>query len=72
MSMSKSVRQVHRWLSAIFTLAVIANFGAIATTGYVDWLGYLAVAPLFLLLATGLYLFLLPYLTGARRAAAQE
>jgi hypothetical protein len=72
MSMSKSVRQVHRWLSVIFTLAVIANFAAIATTGYIDWLGYLAVAPLFLLLASGLYLFFLPYLGRGRRAAAQE
>ncbi len=72
MSMSKSIRQVHRWLSAIFTLAVIANFAAIATTGYIDWLGYLAVAPLFLLLATGLYLFFLPYMVRGRRAAAQE
>lgn len=69
--MSKGIRQVHRWLSIFFTFAVIANFAAIATSGYVDWLGYLAVAPLFLLLATGLYLFFLPYVARWRRTAGQ-
>lgn len=67
MSASKSMRQVHRWLSVIFTLAVIANVATIATGGYVDWVGCLAVVPLLALLPTGLYLFFMPYVAKWRR-----
>lgn len=67
--MSKSIRQVHRWLSIVFTLAVIANMVAMAMKQQVLWVGLLALVPLILLLATGLYLFALPYL-GRRRGRA--
>ena len=66
------VRRIHRWLSIAFTLAVIANIVVIARGGYIDWVGYLAVAPLMLLLASGLYLFILPYARARRRGAAGE
>jgi hypothetical protein len=63
--MSRLIRQVHRWLSILFTLGVIANtvviFGLkLAQPAF--WVYLLALAPLFLLLFTGLYLFALPYL----------
>ena len=37
---------------------------------YQNWMGVLAVAPLMLMLATGLYLFALPYVRRGRAAAA--
>ena len=66
MNWSKWVRQVHRWVSIIFTVTVIANFVALAMTGGgmpPPWVTYAPLLPLFLLLFTGLYLFVLPYLT---------
>ncbi|HYD00444.1 MAG TPA: hypothetical protein VEB22_04390 [Phycisphaerales bacterium] len=33
MSWNKLIRQTHRWVSMAFTLAVIANFVALALTG---------------------------------------
>lgn len=44
-----------------FTVAVIINFVAVVQKRYTNRLGLLAVFPLALLLATGLYLFVLPY-----------
>jgi heme A synthase len=58
---NKWMRQTHRWLSMAFTVAVIVNIIAIAQKKYTNQLGLLAVAPLALLLVTGLYLFVLPY-----------
>jgi heme A synthase len=59
--LSKWVRQIHRWLAIAFTAAVIVNIVALTQGKYADWVGFLAVAPLALLLPTGLYLFVLPY-----------
>jgi hypothetical protein len=58
---NKWVRQIHRWLSVAFTLAVIINIGAIAQKKYTASVGLLAVVPLALQFITGLYLFVLPY-----------
>jgi hypothetical protein len=55
------VRQTHRWLSIAFTLAVIANFVAMARGEPPTWVTYSPLLPLFLLLFTGLYMFALPY-----------
>jgi hypothetical protein len=55
------VRQIHRWLSMVFTLAVIINTVAVMRRAYTNQMGFLAVVPLVLLLFTGLYLFALPY-----------
>ena len=62
------IRQVHRWLSIIFTLTVIANFVAMALGTPPPWVVYSPLPPLFLLLFTGLYMFALPYLSGRRDA----
>jgi hypothetical protein len=70
---SKWVRQIHRWLSIAFTLTVIANFIAMGLGRSPPWVVYSPLLPLFLLLFTGLYMFVLPYAAkqrGARRAGA--
>ncbi len=66
MNWNKWVRQIHRWLSIAFTVAVIVNIVAIAEKKYTTGVGLLAVVPLALLLFTGLYLFVLPYATRWR------
>jgi len=66
-SLNHSVRQFHRWTSIVFTLPVIANFSIYAVgrtpPAYVT---YAPLPPLFLLLFTGLYMFVLPYLAKSR------
>ena len=63
MNWNKWIRQTHRWLSIAFTVAVIVNIVAVVQGKYSSRLGLLAVAPLALLLLTGLYLFVLTYAT---------
>jgi hypothetical protein len=58
---NKWIRQIHRWLSIIFTLTVAANFIAMALGTPPSWLVYSPLLPLFLLMFTGLYMFVLPY-----------
>jgi hypothetical protein len=60
------VRQIHRWLSILFTLTVIANFVSLARGAPVSWVTYSPLPPLALLLLTGLYLFVLPYAAKRR------
>jgi len=62
------VRQIHRWLSIVFTLAVIANIVAMTQGEPPIWLGLLALLPLVLLMLTGLYMFALPYAVQWRSA----
>ncbi len=66
MSWNRGIRQTHRWLSIAFTLVVIANFVALALGTSAEWLGYLALLPLFALLFTGLFLFFQPYVSRWR------
>lgn len=61
MNWNKWIRQTHRWLSIAFTVTVIVSFIAIAQEDPVEWVFYLPLPPLALLLFTGLYLFVLPY-----------
>ena len=66
MNWSKWVRQIHRWLSIVFTVAVVVTSVALAQEKPAVWVSYLPLPPLFLLLFTGLYLFVLPYATKWR------
>lgn len=80
MNWNKLIREIHRWLSIAFTLAVIANIVVMLTqkpgaeaagqdqSGML--VGLLALFPLIVLLLTGLYLFALPYVTRWRRVDA--
>ncbi len=71
MNWNSWVRQIHRWLSIAFTLTVIANFVAMGLGEPPAWIVYTPLLPLFLLLFTGLYMFVLPYAAwwrGGQRA----
>jgi hypothetical protein len=61
MNWSKWIRQFHRWVSIVFTLTVIANFVALSQGTPPAWVTYSPLPFLFLLLFSGLYLFVLPY-----------
>ena len=71
MNWNKSIRQTHRWLTILFTLLVLVNIVlnifAAGQEQLVLWVGLSTLLPLFLLLFTGLYLFVLPY-TSKRRS----
>ena len=67
MSLSNWIRQVHRWLSIVFTVTVLANFVALARGAPPSWVTYSPLLPLGLLLISGLYMFVLPYVTGRRK-----
>lgn len=67
--MSKFIRTLHRWTSLVFALIVAAIFVMLGMGQQPEqWIYYLPLAPLFLLMATGLYMFFLPYVAKARRA----
>jgi archaellum biogenesis protein FlaJ (TadC family) len=68
MTWNTRIRQLHRWLSIIFTLAVIVNIVAMVAQRQAVWIGLLALFPLILLMLTGLYMFALPYLAKERSA----
>jgi uncharacterized iron-regulated membrane protein len=55
------VRQIHRWLSMAFTVAVIVNIVALGREYRAVWVGILALLPLALLPFSGLYLLMLPH-----------
>jgi membrane protein CcdC involved in cytochrome C biogenesis len=60
------IRQIHRWLAIAFTVAVIITSVALAQEKPAAWVSYLPLPPLFLLMLTGLYLFVLPYAAKRR------
>jgi hypothetical protein len=60
------IRQIHRWLSIIFTVTVIANFVAMGLGEPPAWIVYSPLPPLSLMLLTGLYMFVLPYVAKRR------
>lgn len=66
MNWNNLIRQTHRWLSIAFTLAVVLNVVALILQHQAVWIGLVALFPLLLLLVTGLYLFVLPYLAKGR------
>jgi hypothetical protein len=66
MKRDKQIRQMHRWLSMAFTITILITSVALAFELAVDWVVYLPLPPLFLLLGSGLYLFALPYVLKRR------
>ncbi|MBZ9743268.1 MULTISPECIES: hypothetical protein [unclassified Mesorhizobium] len=68
MDWSKWIRQAHRWLSIIFTITVAANFATMAFGQPPAWVVYSPLPPLFLMLFSGLYMFVLPYAAKGRVA----
>ncbi len=59
--MNSFIRQFHRGVSILFTLTVLANFAFMTQGQPPAWVTYSPLAPLALLLFSGLYLFVLPY-----------
>ena len=59
-------------LSIIFSAAVIVNVVALLMKAQAVWIGLLALFPLILLMITGLYLFVLPYVLKRRGGAVRE
>jgi archaellum biogenesis protein FlaJ (TadC family) len=71
MTWNKRVRQTHRWLSIVFTVAVLIDtVVAVTVPDAPVWVYLLPVPPVLLLMASGLYLFALPY--RSRRLVARE
>lgn len=66
---SAFVRQVHRWVSMLFVLSVIATTIALTQPTPIQWMAYLPLAPLALLALTGLYMFVLPYVAKPKQNA---
>ena len=68
MNWSKWIRQIHRWVSIIFVTIVIAIFIMLGVGSEpASWVYFVPLLPLALLVLTGLYMFLLPYV-GRRRS----
>lgn len=67
---SKSIRLFHRWTSLAFMLIVVAIFAMLgAGRQPAPWIFYAPLAPLFLLMLTGAWMFFQPYVAKARRKA---
>lgn len=61
------IRQIHRWISILFTVVVAAIFITLsAGREPASWVYFLPLFPLALLALTGLYLFVLPYAAKGR------
>jgi hypothetical protein len=71
LSWNQWIRQTHRWLSAAFTLAVLVNIvlnvAPLVSEEVATVVGMVTLLPLGLLLITGLYLFILPYISRKTR-----
>lgn len=64
--MSQMIRATHRWLGVTLIALTLINIVAFAIGQAIPWLYYLPLAPLFLLMLTGLHMFVLPYIRRGR------
>ena len=70
--MSQLIRQTHRWTCVAFVVSVIA-YMAVMTRGQPPaWLNIFPAGTLILMVATGLYMFALPYVRRSRNAPPQR
>jgi hypothetical protein len=70
MTFHRFARVSHRWLSILFTLIVVAIFVMQGFGQSVpQWVYFVPLAPLFLMMLTGLYMFFRPYLTKSGTGA---
>jgi ABC-type polysaccharide/polyol phosphate export permease len=71
--LNKWIRRIHRWLSIAFTVSiVIVTFVVLTQENPAEWAYLSPLLPLFLLLCTGLYMFVLPYATKWRTGRAHR
>ena len=67
MNWNSAIRQIPRWLSILFTAIVAVIFITLgAGKEPVEWVYFLPLFPLALLMLSGLYLFALPYIARWR------
>ena len=65
--MSNWIRQFHRWVSVAFTASVAGIFIALGLRKQpAEWVYFLPLFPLGLLMLSGLYMFARPYLSKQR------
>ena len=67
MQWNRRIRQAHRWISIVFTLLVAGVMVASMGEEPPLWVSLLPLLPLALLMLTGLYLFVLPYVRRRER-----
>jgi hypothetical protein len=61
------IRQLHRWLAVAFTMIVLAIFGALGVGAELaEWVYFLPLPPLFLLMFSGMFMFVSPYVAKWR------
>lgn len=73
MSWNKFIRQSHRWLSIAFTvLVIVVTVVIMQNEEPAEWIYLSPLLPLALLLFTGLYLFVLPYLSKGRSGRSTD
>ncbi|MGF6174704.1 hypothetical protein [Ensifer sp. 4252] len=64
MNWNNWIRQIHRWTSLIFAVVVAAIFIALGVGKQpAEWVYFLPLFPLAILVPTGLYMFVLLYLS---------
>jgi hypothetical protein len=66
--MNALIRQTHRWTCIAFVAAVLTYMAAMTRGQPPAWLGVFPAGTLILLVATGLYMFALPYFPRRRTA----
>lgn len=69
---SAANRKVHRWVSCLFTLTVVANFVALGASGGVQphWaITYAPLPPLLVLMLSGTWMFLSSFRRPAQHGA---
>lgn len=70
--MNRRIRQIHRWLAMTFTVTVIVTLVAALQEQPAEWVFYVPLFPLLVLMFTGLYLFALPYAARLRGRTPAE
>lgn len=61
MTATNWIRQFHRWVSLAFVVTIVITSVALAQKEPIVWVSYVPLAPLALLLLTGVWLFVQPY-----------
>jgi hypothetical protein len=65
-------RRVHRWVAAVFTLAVAANFAVMPWGPPPAWITYAPLPPLLFLMGTGLVMLASPGIAAALRGGSRN
>ena len=68
MKMAGFIRQAHRWLGIVFIAIVLINMVAFSVAEPPAWLYLSPLAPLFLMMASGLVMFAQPYIAKRGRS----